>query len=217
MLLLLCNYLDRPSSAHSTSSSRASSDQGYGYSGRKASPRPSFGNNNDNNNNNDTGSGVFHPKREAAYSPRPIQQQNSSRGGAADARSVAAKALSNQRSAKDIVEKVRARVVERGGSTGIRTLSKLLKIMDDNGDHKLSRDEFKYGLRDYGIDLTPMELEECFLYFDRDRNGSIDISEFLVGLVGSMNPRRKRIVRMAFDILDKDSSGVVTVDEVNGR
>lgn len=148
-------------------------------------------------------------KKELAYSPRSQNQV-----ARVDARAVAAKAMGSQRSAKDIVDSVRARIVERGGTTGIRTLAKLLKIMDDNGDHKLSRDEFKFGLRDYGIDLTPMELEDIFLFFDRDRNGSIDITEFLVGLVGDMSPRRKRMVRMAFDILDKDASGVVTVDEV---
>ena len=69
-----------------------------------------------------------------------------------------------------------------------------MKIMDDDGSRQLSRGELKNGLRDYGIDLTPTELEQVFLYFDRDRSGSIDIDEFLLGLQGEMNERRKAMV-----------------------
>jgi Ca2+-binding EF-hand superfamily protein len=70
-----------------------------------------------------------------------------------------------------------------------------------------SRGLCRYGLRDYGIDLTPTELEQVFLYFDRDGNGFIDCTEFLVGLRGDLPPSRKKFVRMAFDILDTDKSG----------
>ena len=43
-----------------------------------------------------------------------------------------------------------------------------------------------------------------FLYFDRDRNGVIDVTEFMVGIRGELNGKRKKLVRMAFDILDVD-------------
>jgi Ca2+-binding EF-hand superfamily protein len=35
-----------------------------------------------------------------------------------------------------------------------------------------------------------------------------------VGMRGDLNERRKRMIRMAFDILDTDRSGVITVDEI---
>jgi len=89
--------------------------------------------------------------------------------------------------------------------------------MDENGDKRLSKDEFKYGMRDYGIELNPNELEQVFLTFDRNGDGSIDVSEFLVGIRGEMNDRRKKLVRMAFDILDKDGSGEVTADDLVDR
>ena len=56
-----------------------------------------------------------------------------------------------------------------------------------------------------------------FQYFDRDRNGFIDFSEFLVGIRGEMNDRRMRFVRMAFNILDTDRSGYVDVEEIMAR
>jgi hypothetical protein len=62
------------------------------------------------------------------------------KGGIVDARAIAAKALG----VGDIVERVRGKIVERGGSNGIKSLARLLAIMDDNGDKKLSRDELKY-------------------------------------------------------------------------
>ena len=130
--------------------------------------------------------------------------------GALDARALAAKALSNG----EIVQKVREKIIERGGTSGIRSLQRLLMIMDDNGDKRLTKDELKYGLRDYGIELNIRELDEIFLYFDRDRNGFVDITEFLVGIRGDLNESRKNIIHMAFDILDADGSGYVTVEEI---
>lgn len=72
-----------------------------------------------------------------------------------------------------------------------------------------------YGMRDYGINISKTELEQLFLLFDRDRNGFIDVNEFLIGIRGDLNDRRKRMVKMAFDILDVDGSGFVTIDELN--
>jgi hypothetical protein len=33
-------------------------------------------------------------------------------------------------------------------------LCRLLRIMDDDGDKKLSRNELKFGLKNYGVDLA---------------------------------------------------------------
>jgi hypothetical protein len=38
---------------------------------------------------------------------------------------------------------VRRKIVERGGSNGIRSMAKLLAIMDDNGDKRLTKEELK--------------------------------------------------------------------------
>jgi hypothetical protein len=57
----------------------------------------------------------------------------------ADPRALAARALDTG----DIIERVRRKIVERGGSNGIRSIAKLLTIMDDNGDKRLSKDELK--------------------------------------------------------------------------
>ena len=139
-------------------------------------------------------------QRPLSASPRPTFANNNQRSGPnsysgsdmnGDPRLSAAKALGTE----FIIGKIKQKIVERGGTAGIASVARLMKIMDDDGSRQLSRGELKNGLRDYGIDLTPTELEQVFLHFDRDRSGSIDIDEFLIGLQGEMNERRKAMVR----------------------
>lgn len=54
--------------------------------------------------------------------------------------------------------------------------------MDDDGNKKIDLKEFKKGLRDYGVDIDPEEVQEMYAAFDRDNSGSIDFDEFLVNL-----------------------------------
>lgn len=44
-------------------------------------------------------------------------------------------------------------------------LNSTLAVMDDNGDKRLTKDELKYGLQDYGIELNIREMDEIFNYF----------------------------------------------------
>lgn len=106
------------------------------------------------------------------------------------------------------------RIIERGGSTGIQSLARIMRIMDDSGDQKLSREELKYGLGDYGIRLSPEELDNLFRVFDTDQNGCISFSEFLVQLAEPMNGRRQQLVDDAFGRLDVTGDGRVTIEDI---
>jgi hypothetical protein len=55
------------------------------------------------------------------------------------------------------------------------------------------------------------------LDIDRDKNGTIDFDEFLIGIRGDMNPRRTAMVDMVFDMLDTDHSGEISIDEMIDR
>jgi calcyphosin len=96
-------------------------------------------------------------------------------------------------------------------------MMRVLKIMDDNGDGRLDRSELKWGLKDYGIVLSPAELEAVFSHFDRDRNGFVDRDEFLAGLRGPLSERRRALIAQAFSVLDSTGDGCVTVDDLKGR
>jgi Ca2+-binding EF-hand superfamily protein len=238
------NNANRPSSATRARNPITGAGMGGSELGSNNNSRPKSAGRLGNNNNNfrrpgsarselshaslSTNSLLHSPRSQASFGPSGGNQRGGARPNSAsrgrptnnnmnnnavtDPRKIAAKALSTN--VHDVIDKVRSKIVERGGSTGIRSISKLLSIMDNNGDKRLSKDEFHYGLRDYGINLTPTELEQVFLYFDRDQNGFIDITEFLVGLKGDLTPRRKSMVQLAFNLLDKDHSGEISIDEI---
>jgi Ca2+-binding EF-hand superfamily protein len=50
--------------------------------------------------------------------------------------------------------------------------------------------------------------------FDMNSDGSISFDEFLRGIRGNINKRRREIVMAAFDVADKDHSGVITLSDV---
>ncbi len=60
-----------------------------------------------------------------------------------------------------------------------------------------------------GMELSENQLVVLFHRLDLKGTGGIRIDDFLRVIVGSMNRRRKKLVDMAFDILDKDGSGEV--------
>eukprot|EP00943_MAST-04B_sp_MAST-4B-sp1_P004168 g4168.t1 len=115
-----------------------------------------------------------------------------------------------------LIERIKRQIIERGGSTGIHGVSRILKIMDDSGDHRLSKEELKYGLKDFKVILSDDEVDIIFSYFDSDGDGSINFDEFLLGLTGSLNERRTQLVMKAFKLMDKTGDGLVTVEDLSG-
>eukprot|EP01059_Diplonema_ambulator_P037188 TRINITY_DN969_c0_g1_i1.p1 TRINITY_DN969_c0_g1~~TRINITY_DN969_c0_g1_i1.p1 ORF type:complete len:544 (+),score=164.34 TRINITY_DN969_c0_g1_i1:44-1675(+) len=115
---------------------------------------------------------------------------------------------------KDIMTRIRDKILERSGGLGFRGIIRSLRIMDDDGNRKLSRRELKDGMATYGVQMTPAELDAAFEEFDRDGDGAISITEFLVAIRGYMNDRRQNIVHEAYTRLDKNGNGTVTFDEI---
>ena len=59
-------------------------------------------------------------------------------------------------------------------------------------------------MQDIQADLNQNDLMLVFSYFDVNGNGKISYEEFLRVIRGTMNDRRKRIVIMAFEKMDKN-------------
>ena len=65
-----------------------------------------------------------------------------------------------------VIERVIKKILDRcGENAGIKGLARTLAIMDNSGDKKLSKEELKYGLQDYGVEINIRELDEIFNYF----------------------------------------------------
>jgi len=116
-----------------------------------------------------------------------------------------------------VVERTRDKILERGGNHGLRGIRRSFKVMDDSGDKKMSFMEFKYGLKDYGLrELTDIDFEMIWKYFDRDESGFVSFDEFLRGLRGEMTQRRIDLIGEAYDKLDRTGDGRVTVEDLSG-
>ena len=53
-----------------------------------------------------------------------------------------------------------------------------------------------------------------FDHFDADHGGSISYDEFLVGVRGELNERRKQLVLLAFKCLDKTGNNLIELDDI---
>ncbi|TYZ63106.1 hypothetical protein PybrP1_004620, partial [[Pythium] brassicae (nom. inval.)] len=97
---------------------------------------------------------------------------------------------------------------------GLNGLQRCLRRLDTDGDKRLSKDELKTGLRKLGVDVSFRELDHLFTHFDADRSGCIGVDAFLVGMRGELSARRAALVATAFDFLDADRDGSVTLQEL---
>ena len=113
-----------------------------------------------------------------------------------------------------VIDIVKAKLLQRAGSDGLRAVARVMKMMDDDGSRTLSKEELKTGLSDWGLDLNYSEIDSLFTFFDRDNSGSISFDEFLKGMRGPMSERRKNLVLQAFKVVDKTGDGKVTVDDL---
>lgn len=51
-------------------------------------------------------------------------------------------------------------------------------------------------------------------YYDTDGDGNITYEEFIRGLKEPLNARRSAMVKKAFNLMDKDGKGTITINEI---
>jgi len=103
--------------------------------------------------------------------------------------------------------------LRNSGADGICGLARKFRIMDDDGTGTLDLEEFRKAMKESRLNLTERQLKHLFLYFDKDDSGGISYDEFLVGIRGVLNRRRREMVHLAFAVLDKKSEGMVGLDD----
>ena len=68
-------------------------------------------------------------------------------------------------------------------SKGIRTLSKTFRSLSSfDKNYHLDRDEFLIGLKEHGVELNKIESDALINIFDCNRDGTIDINQFLIAI-----------------------------------
>jgi len=114
-----------------------------------------------------------------------------------------------------LVERFRNKLKARGGR-GIVGMRRQFKIMDDNGSGALDINEFRKGIRDFQVDIDPKDVDNLFKAFDINNNGDIDYDEFIRVVVGPMNQFRVQLCIKAFNKIDKNMDGVLTLEDIKG-
>lgn len=110
---------------------------------------------------------------------------------------------------QDIKETLKSR-----GAMAIRGLGRVFRILDDNRNRQIERNELMWGLKDFDIHLSEEQADVLLTHFDRDGSGTIDFDEFLVALRGDLNDNRKAWIRKAYDKLDVNKDGLVKLDDI---
>lgn len=89
--------------------------------------------------------------------------------------------------------------------------------MDDDGSKSISQYEFAKVCRDFRVGINEENVPTLFDMFDINRDGSLNVDEFLMTIRGEMNDYRKSLVERAFRSLDSNSNGYIEVDDIKER
>ena len=89
--------------------------------------------------------------------------------------------------------------------------------MDDNRSRSLDIEEFTKAMHDYGTGLAERDVQTLFHGFDRNRDGTVDYDEFLRFIRGPLNAKRQHLVDQAWNIIDRDGSGQLDINDLKGR
>ena len=111
---------------------------------------------------------------------------------------------------EDLIGHLRYILFQRG-PRGIMALKRTFMLLDENADKKISFTEFEKMFKRFRFSLSQIEINNLFNFFDKDKSGFIDYSEFLTGIVGELSEFRKNILKQVFQKLDKDERGFITV------
>ncbi|KAI3381585.1 hypothetical protein SNEBB_003547 [Seison nebaliae] len=63
------------------------------------------------------------------------------------------------------------------------SLIDLFTQLDQDGSMSVTHNEFRQGIKQAGLPITPLQLEHLISYLDRDGDGEIDFSELIIGEV----------------------------------
>lgn len=106
--------------------------------------------------------------------------------------------------------------VQQKGGVGIRSLRRIFRQMDFNGNKKLDAGEFEQALAAFGLFPKKVEIQALMKFYDVDGDGNISYDEFLSGLRDELSERRLNMVKKAFVMMDKDGSGQLTTSDLAG-
>ncbi|GKV23206.1 hypothetical protein SLEP1_g32963 [Rubroshorea leprosula] len=120
-----------------------------------------------------------------------------------------------QFSAMNKLKKVALKVIaENLSEEEIVGLKEMFKSMDTDNSGTVTLEELKAGFPKLGTKLSESEVRQLLDAADVDGNGTIDYIEFITATMHMNRMEREDHLFTAFQYFDKDSSGYITVDEL---
>ena len=106
-------------------------------------------------------------------------------------------------------------IINKRGVESIRSSGRVFRQFQSyDGKDKVNIDDFIFGLRECGINLPKQDLDVILNFFEKDKDGMINFTEFLIALRGKPNDRRQAIIDKAFLKFDKEGTGLIDVTEI---
>lgn len=98
-----------------------------------------------------------------------------------------------------IQNKLRAQIQAKGTLTAVRNLARALRGIDEKNSYVVNRPDFEKALAHCELFLNTQEVDHLVSHYDMAHSGSMMYEEFLTGLRGTLNHRRRGIVQTIFD------------------
>ena len=119
----------------------------------------------------------------------------------------------NVNSYEDLMAHLRNNLIQRG-PRGLMSIRRTFMLIDENSDKRIQFSEFEKMFKRYRFNLSQVEINNLFNYFDKDGSGYIDYGEFIGGILGDLSKFRKDILKQVFDKIDKNETGTITVGQL---
>lgn len=105
-----------------------------------------------------------------------------------------------------------------GGFPTMKKMGSQFRIIDRDRSGKLNKEEWNIALdclfKAYKCTFTVTEKNELFAFFDKGGGDGVSYDEYIRAVRGDMNDFRAGWVNKAFDIMDKDGSGVIDMQDL---
>jgi len=85
--------------------------------------------------------------------------------------------------------------------------------MDVDGSRFLTRSEFYSGIKNVFVDITQIELDNLFAYFDKTNSDQVSIPEMMLKFKLSGSTKQYETIRRFFDVINTDKSGHISLYE----
>ena len=113
-----------------------------------------------------------------------------------------------------LIELMRLKLIKSKPRNRQLFLTDFFRSIDKDYSKKIDLDEFKYGLVKLELEnISHADIELLFRRFDVKKNGKIDYADFVRVLRPDMNETRYKIVNRAFDKLDVNRDGVLSIED----